>query len=159
MEESLDHFRDPLASSGFRGGEKSLPFTSLRLPLLPPVQGFCKGTPATQLQRVATSPPTGWALIWMRFLFIKNKGWSPSLAARGQESTRRVSREKTHRENDPRERERGKHQSSGRWAFSTFPLKRKKVFQAVGSKNRQEGAEAGGFAEQAAGRLWVTSGL
>lgn len=64
---------------------------------------------------------------------------------RGQESTQRVSREKTQRESDPRERERGKHQSSRHWAFSTFPLKRKKVFLAVGSKNRQEGGEAGGF--------------
>ncbi|XP_011843827.1 PREDICTED: uncharacterized protein LOC105545484 [Mandrillus leucophaeus] len=39
---------------------------------------------------------------------------------------------KIHTRNDPRERERGKHQLPGRWAFSTFPLKRKKFFKPRG---------------------------
>lgn len=148
--------RDPPASAGFSGGEKGPAFTSVRLlPLPSPVEGFCQDTPATQSQRVATSPPaTERSFECVSFSFRTKVGvraWQ-----RGGRKVRGVCREKKHREKDPRERERGKHQSSGRWAFSTFPLKRKKkkkVFRAVGSKNRQEGAEAGGFAAQAAGRL------
>lgn len=90
----------------------------------------------------------------MRFPFIKNKGWSPSLAARGTgKYATCVGSKKKHSEGDPRERGRGKTPILLALGFFDFSFKKKKVFQAVGSKNRQEGGEAGGFTEKAPGRL------
>ncbi|XP_063494580.1 uncharacterized protein [Symphalangus syndactylus] len=103
------------------------------------LQGESRDTPATQLQEVATSPSSRLKVratsgpSFEGVSFSSRTKVGARALRRGCRKVHGVCREKKiHTRNDPRERERGKHQLPGRWAFSTFPLKRKKFFKLRG---------------------------